>query len=309
MQSSKSILVADDLFADQDSKKMAKRVSAFATRLSERLAEDIELVHVEDLIAAQEFDPDWAENYLKSQQKCLEERVKSFPSNTHGVLLTGKPIETFERLSKNKQKYQCLIMGSHGYRGVKRLLLGSFTEEMIRRSHIPVIVLGPNVKTKAWSIPKTRPIKVLFASDLGDNSKAAENFIFELHEHTPVQLQIYHCFLESLHPIYQDGMGMQTAYMGFDSTFENSKSTTQGLLRNKQARFEKKNIKVESIFDEKSFSAYEGLLGAVRKHQPDLLAMGTHGRNLLAGAFLGNTTRSLLLESPVPIAVVNSRQS
>jgi len=43
--------------------------------------------------------------------------------------------------SAKKQKCDLIVMASHGRNGVKRLLLGSETQQVLTHSHIPVLVL------------------------------------------------------------------------------------------------------------------------------------------------------------------------
>ena len=45
------------------------------------------------------------------------------------------------RSSAKKQKCDLIVMASHGRRGVKRLLLGSETLQVLTHSHVPVLVL------------------------------------------------------------------------------------------------------------------------------------------------------------------------
>jgi len=40
-----------------------------------------------------------------------------------------------------KNKCDLIVMASHGRRGIKRLLLGSETQQVLTHSHIPVLVL------------------------------------------------------------------------------------------------------------------------------------------------------------------------
>jgi nucleotide-binding universal stress UspA family protein len=40
-----------------------------------------------------------------------------------------------------KQKCDLIVMSSHGRRGIKRLLLGSETQQVLTHSHVPVLVL------------------------------------------------------------------------------------------------------------------------------------------------------------------------
>ena len=41
----------------------------------------------------------------------------------------------------NKMKADLIVMASHGRKGIKRLLLGSETQQVLTHSHIPVLVL------------------------------------------------------------------------------------------------------------------------------------------------------------------------
>ena len=43
--------------------------------------------------------------------------------------------------SAKKQKADLIVMASHGRRGLKRLLLGSETQQVLTHSHVPVLVL------------------------------------------------------------------------------------------------------------------------------------------------------------------------
>jgi nucleotide-binding universal stress UspA family protein len=40
-----------------------------------------------------------------------------------------------------KHKAELIVMASHGRKGIKRLLLGSETQQVLTHSHIPVLVL------------------------------------------------------------------------------------------------------------------------------------------------------------------------
>jgi len=40
-----------------------------------------------------------------------------------------------------RNKCDLIVMASHGRRGIKRLLLGSETQQVLTHSHIPVLVL------------------------------------------------------------------------------------------------------------------------------------------------------------------------
>ncbi len=73
-------------------------------------------------------------NAVKSAGQKREVKVK--PMTAKGDLVAEAVIATAKR-----QKCDLIVMASHGRRGIKRLLLGSETQQVLTHSHIPVLVL------------------------------------------------------------------------------------------------------------------------------------------------------------------------
>jgi len=71
------------------------------------------------------------------QLKMLQMRI---PEKLRGERLVerGKPAERLLAMAPN---YDALVLGTHGRRGVQRLLMGSVAERVVRSSPVPVIVL------------------------------------------------------------------------------------------------------------------------------------------------------------------------
>lgn len=59
-----------------------------------------------------------------------------------------------------------IIMGTHGYTGLKKLIRGSVASDVLRQCHVPVLLLGPRLKDKRLSrrFSIERQIKPLFSS-------------------------------------------------------------------------------------------------------------------------------------------------
>jgi len=75
-----------------------------------------------------------AVNAVKASGQKLEVKVK--PVTVKSDLVSDAIIATAKR-----QKCDLIVMASHGRRGIKRLLLGSETHQVLTHSHIPVLVL------------------------------------------------------------------------------------------------------------------------------------------------------------------------
>jgi len=71
---------------------------------------------------------------IKSAGQKREVKVK--PVTAKGDLVSEAIISTAKR-----QKCDLIVMASHGRRGIKRLLLGSETQQVLTHSHVPVLVL------------------------------------------------------------------------------------------------------------------------------------------------------------------------
>lgn len=73
---------------------------------------------------------------LAEASKVIEERGMA----NETVIETGRPAAMIVEYAENHDIDQ-IIMGSHGRKGVSRLLLGSVAESVIRRSPVPVTVV------------------------------------------------------------------------------------------------------------------------------------------------------------------------
>ncbi|MEN9711902.1 MAG: hypothetical protein RLY90_163 [Pseudomonadota bacterium] len=77
-------------------------------------------------------------------QKTLDAIVKV--ASKHGVSAKGVVVRSdivSDALiaAAKKHKADLIVMASHGRRGIKRLLLGSETQQVLTHSHLPVLVL------------------------------------------------------------------------------------------------------------------------------------------------------------------------
>lgn len=57
-----------------------------------------------------------------------------------GVLMEGEPAYELVQCARQRGA-DAIVLGTHGRSGVKRLLLGSVAEEVLRTAHLPVVVV------------------------------------------------------------------------------------------------------------------------------------------------------------------------
>jgi len=82
-----------------------------------------------------------AEDKLKKEgMDKLNKVTKEIDINTKIILKIGKPF--LEILKTAEEEYVSLIvMGSHGMGKIEELLVGSITENVIRHSKVPVLII------------------------------------------------------------------------------------------------------------------------------------------------------------------------
>lgn len=85
-------------------------------------------------------------------------------------------------------KIDLIVLGTHGRTGVPKLLLGSFTEEIFRRSNVPVLTVKRDVFKGTDANGRFR--SVLFATDFSKASLAAAPLAVSIAEQNDARLDL-----------------------------------------------------------------------------------------------------------------------
>jgi len=87
-----------------------------------------------------------------------------------------------------------IVVGTHGRTGPQKLLLGSVAEEVFRRSHVPVLTIGPAEHGGAHKTAKFR--RVLFATDFTVESLAGVPYAVSMAQENDGRLILLHVMKE-----------------------------------------------------------------------------------------------------------------
>ena len=127
------------------------------------------------------------EQAATEEMKRLESRISDVPHDVRVVCASS--IWPVVEESVNMSSIDLIVLATQGRSGVARLLMGSSAEEILRRSPVPVITVGPLVpKGKA-----EQPLgSVLFATDFSTQSNAAVPWAISLANESRVPLVLLH---------------------------------------------------------------------------------------------------------------------
>jgi len=94
-----------------------------------------------DLKTLTELENTLYEGAKKSMEDFLKEHFSDFP-DVEPVLEKGDVVETILRVAQEKGA-DMIVIGTHGRKGLDRILFGSVAEGVVKNSPIPVVTLNP----------------------------------------------------------------------------------------------------------------------------------------------------------------------
>lgn len=137
------LLVATDFSA---ASKAALRA---AVVLAKRLNGQVVLVHAAEPSGSLQSGRRRVDEFSRKRYARQFQRViaasRAVEVITDKVVITGSPLEVIFDQAKH-QKVDLIIVGTHGRRGMKRLILGSVAEAVIRKAACPVLVVRAQVR-------------------------------------------------------------------------------------------------------------------------------------------------------------------
>jgi nucleotide-binding universal stress UspA family protein len=302
----KSLLLSDDLVTGGDNEKRSQAVRKTVSALAASLAAPITAVHVNEkaMPTSRDLKPLYDEQ-LKNMRLALTQGFEDRGIRSKAILMTGHPVEKLLSLCAQKSKYELIAQGTHGRKGVGRLLMGSVAEEIIRNSKIPVLTLGALAQQSACESIAPHS-KIILGSDLTENSLRAEAYAHSLARRTHSDIVLVHGLRDSLHPTVQLALSSPRGVHELQELLRESETLAHKKLKAVAQRLAKGGVRVTPVLDSER-SASASILRAAEMHAGCLVVLGTHGRTLFGGAFFGRTVRDVILGSPVGVITLKSR--
>jgi len=147
----RTILVATD-FSEQ-----ADDALEYAVEMAARLDATIHLVHSTPLppISLPEMGMTYTASMMETMKSGAMTRLDAYATKYRDRVSMapvrielGDPRDVIDRVAEDIGA-DLIVMGTHGRRGVKRLLLGSVAEAVVRTAPCPVLTVRPKAETKA----------------------------------------------------------------------------------------------------------------------------------------------------------------
>ena len=163
----KNILLATD-FSDA-----SERAFNYAIAIARLQGSKIYLVHVipPDFTSVIPQPPtDWMRHKAEREMESLASRSELKPIAHETVFRTGSVWSVISAVIQ-EQKIDLVVLGTHGRGGLKKLVLGSVAEEVVRRVGCPVITVGPHIDVPLGEAGEFH--RILYATDFHPASAKA----------------------------------------------------------------------------------------------------------------------------------------
>lgn len=183
-----------------------------------------------------------------------------------------------------------VVMGTHGRRGVDRMLFGSVTEEVVREADCPTLT----VRTDADVAPGQAVRRILVPVDFSDASDVAVDHAKEIALTYGAELDLLHVVEQ---PFYPSAYGIDSVTFPTQEVVDRVEKQLGEMART-EIGYE--HVMVEATVGDPA----DEILRHVDDNESDLVVIATHGRTGLDRILLGSVAERVLRQSPTPVFVV-----
>jgi nucleotide-binding universal stress UspA family protein len=297
----KNIICATD-FSDP-----ANDTINYGVSLAKEFNAKLYVCHVIDLSSATLYgDATFAfETQLIHMEEYAQERLRrlmdSYDIEWEPLVSTGNAADEVARLAE-EMSADLTITATHGHSGLKRLILGSVTEHLMRT--LPCPLLAVHRYEKFPDVPATRDIgfkRVLVGCDFSPNSDLAFQYGLSLAQEYEAELHLIHV-LEP--PIYKDIPKAAEAAREVvrKNLYEQLKQKLEAMVPQDALNWCKPKTMLLAGHPDDELIKYADIQGI------DLIVMGVAGHGLVESFFVGSTTERVMRKASCAVLSVRPIQ-
>ncbi|EMA06992.1 Nucleotide-binding universal stress protein, UspA family [Haloarcula vallismortis] len=183
-----------------------------------------------------------------------------------------------------------IVMGTHGRTGVRRFLLGSVTEKVVRLADVPVLSVRADAEPGPVSFDD-----ILLPTDGSSGAEAAIEPAGALANTTDATVHL-------VSVVDTRSLGID---VGSSVIIDELESVATDAVENASDRLSE--LGVETVETAITHGVpYRAILNAIEETDADLVVIGTHGRTGIDRYLLGSVAEKLVRTSPVPVMTVRA---
>jgi nucleotide-binding universal stress UspA family protein len=292
-----------------DGSKTAETVLPYARFLARRLKLPVELLEVVDIAEiGKRISPDKAqfldtviENFVRKREQYLRSVAGTFAEvDVKCTVEKGIPAEVI--IEKAAADQTTLIsMATHGHSGIRRWLLGSVAEKVLRGATNPLLLIRAAEAAKTLGEASLRAVIVPL-----DGSELAERALptaAELATQLKLEVILFRAYTLPRGALAADPEAH--LLIADEELISALRDEAVAYLEQKAQALKQLGIEKVSTIAEYGFAA-DQIISLARKTPDNLIAMSTHGRSGVKGWVLGSVTETVVRHSEDPVLVIRA---
>jgi nucleotide-binding universal stress UspA family protein len=194
-----------------------------------------------------------------------------------------------------EKEIDLVVMGTRGRSYFERLLLGSVTERLLRKVHVPILTVSHLDPEREIHEPGCVPFgRILYATDLANGSEAGLEFSLRLAGGLNAHLTVVHV-VQAMDAAFQ---GIETAAYLQDDAAELRVQATERLNR-LVSLVSDGSVPISTMIADGV--PYETINRIAERNRSDLIVINLQGKGRLERALLGTTAERVIRTATVPV--------
>jgi nucleotide-binding universal stress UspA family protein len=204
----------------------------------------------------------------------------------HEIILSeGPPSRVVEEIVREK-RIDLIVVGTHGRKGFRKMMLGSVAEEIYRKASCPVLTVGPENPANPES--EMSPQRILLATDLLDRAHRACDYAIAMALRHASELILLHVIEDQ--QVSDFGRAEQQRLA--------SLARMEGLIPAETPLASKPKLVVARGH------AADEIPRTAREYKADLIVIGLHGGERMGAYLPGTVAYRVICQAPCPVLTI-----
>jgi nucleotide-binding universal stress UspA family protein len=283
-----SIFPTKILLATDDSGD-AELAATTAVSLAKSTGSELHVVHVWRPVPSVHFDALIRQEMEREAQEILDEQVKKIEGLGATVAQAHlREGSTYEEIVAFAEEIEAglIAVGSRGRGRIRRLLMGSISDALVRHATCPVVVVR-------WK-PVVFPAKILLATDASEEATLAFQTAADLSERTGSELHVIH--------VGEVPLVYHPERHGYGAEYEEHEREARQLLEAQVERIKGAGVTVAQAHLRMG-RADEEIVVLAEELGADLVAMGSRGLGGVRRGLMGSISDSVVRHAHCPVLI------
>ncbi|WP_136809320.1 universal stress protein [Desulfosediminicola flagellatus] len=134
-----------------DLEQHTQKVADFAIYMAKKMGAQLRFIHVTEFYASgdmmlgspslETINQERVQRAKEVMNNLLDDNRAKY-ENISGIVYKGEIVDTIVKYAQEEQA-GLIIIGTHGAKGLEKILLGSVAERVLKRAHCPTLTMNP----------------------------------------------------------------------------------------------------------------------------------------------------------------------